>query len=70
MNRFKEQENGEKKARSIALRTAAPVEETESDSSYDSGVETLNMLTRKFSKFLRRKGKLKNQQVKRYTKKN
>ena len=69
MNRLKEQENGEKKVRSIALKTAAPVEETEPDSSYDSGAETLNMLTRKFSKFLRRKGKLKNQQVKRYTKK-
>ena len=57
---MKVQENGEKKARSIALKTATPVEETESDSSYDSGAKTLNMLTRKFNKFLRRKGKLKN----------
>jgi len=69
MNQFKEQENGEKKARSIALKTAALAKETEFDSSCDSEVETLNMVTRKFSKLLRRKGKLKNQQAKRYTKK-
>jgi len=69
MNRLKEQENGERKARSIALKTAAVVENSEEDSSCDSEVETLNMLTRKFSKFLRKRGKEKNQQTKRYTKK-
>ena len=69
MNRFKEQENGERKARSIALKTATVAEDSEADSSCDSEVETLNMLTRKFSKFLRKRGKDKNQQTKRYTKK-
>jgi len=69
MNRFKEQENGERKARSIALKIAALVEDSGADSSCDREVETLNMLTRKFSKFLRKRGKEKNQQTKRYTKK-
>ena len=69
MNQLKEQENGERKARSIALKTAVVTEDSEADSSCDSEVETLNMLTRKFSKFLRKRGKEKNQQTKRYTKK-
>jgi len=69
MNRLKEQENGERKARSIALKTEAVTEDSEADSICDSEVETLNMLTRKFSKFLRKRGKEKNQQTKRYTKK-
>jgi len=57
MNRFKEQENGERKSRSIAPKTAAQAEDSETDSSCDSGVETLNILTRKLSKLLRKKGK-------------
>jgi len=52
MNRFKEQENGERKARGVTLKI---------DSSEDSEAETLNMLTTKFSKFLRKMGKEKNQ---------
>jgi len=43
MNRLKEQENGERKARSIALKTTAVAEDSEADSSCDSEVETLNM---------------------------
>ena len=69
MNRLKEQENVERKARSIALKTVALAEDSEADSSCDSEVETLNMLTRKFGKFLRKKGKGINQQTKRYSKK-
>jgi len=69
MNRLKEQQNRDRKARSIALKTAAVAEDSEADSSCDSEVETQNMLTRKFSKFLRKRGKEKNQQTKRYTKK-
>jgi len=53
----------------IALKTDTQGEESESDSSEDREVETLNMLTRKFSKFLRKMGKEKNQQSKRYIKK-
>jgi len=69
MNQLKEQENRERKARSIALKTATLAEDSEAESSCDSEVETLNMLTRKFSKFLRKKGKEKNHQTKRYSKK-
>ena len=69
MNWLKVQENGERKARSIALKIAALVEDSEVDSSCDSEVETLNLLTRKFTKFLRKRGKEKNQQTKRYIKK-
>ena len=69
MNQLKEQENRERKARSTALKTAIVVEDSEADSSCESEVETLNMLTRKFSKFLRKRGKEKNKQTKRYTKK-
>ena len=64
MNGLKEQENGEKKARSIALKTTTVAEDSEADSSCDSADETLNMLRRKFSKFLRKRRK-----EKRYTKK-
>ena len=69
MNRLKEQKNGERKARSISLKTTALAEDSEADSSCDSEVETLNMLMRKFNKFLKKRGKEKNQQTKRYTKK-
>jgi len=69
MNRFNEKENGEKKARSIALKTAALGEESETVSSEDSEVKTLNLLSRKFSKFIRNKEKEKNQKSKRYNKK-
>jgi len=69
MNRFKDQENGDRKVRSIALKTTTLGDESETDSSYDSEAETLDMLTWKFNKFLRKKGKVKNQQSKRYTKK-
>jgi len=63
MNRLKEQENRERKARSIALKTTAVVEDSEADSSCDSEDETLNMLTRKFNKFIRKKRKEKREKV-------
>jgi len=69
MNRFEEQVIEERKARRIVLKTAALGEESETDCSEDSEVETLNLLSRKFSKFLRKKGKEKNRKSKRYTKK-
>jgi len=52
MNRFKEKENGERKARGITLKNAILGEESETNSIEDSKAETLNLLTRKFSKFL------------------
>jgi len=69
MNRFKEQEIGERKARGIALKIIALGEESETDSREDNEAETLNLLSRKFSKFLRKKEKEKNQQSKRFSKK-
>ena len=64
MNRFKEQEIGERKARGNALKTAALGEESETDSRKDSEAEALNLQLRKFNKFPRKKGKEKNKQSK------
>jgi len=57
MNRFKKQKIGERKIRGIALETATIEEESEINSSEDNEAETLNLLTRKFNKFLRKKAK-------------
>ena len=70
MKRLKEHENEERKARSLALKLAAQNEDnSKDDSSEYSDAETLNMLTRRFQKFLKKKGKEKNQQAKRYNRK-
>jgi len=60
MNRLKEQENGDKKARGIALKTVALGDVRDTESREGSEIETLNIVTRKFSKFLKKKGKEKN----------
>jgi len=44
MNKFKEQENGERKASGITLKTAALGEESETNSSEDNEAKTLNLL--------------------------
>jgi len=67
MNRLNEIESGDRKMKSVALKTSAPREDiSEEASSSCSEAETLNLLTRKFSKFLKKK---KNQKGKRYTSK-
>jgi len=53
MNRLKEQENGDIKARGLALKSVALDETSKIESSEDNEIETLNILTGKFSKFLR-----------------
>jgi len=68
MNRLKEQENGDRKVKGLALKSIALDEISEVESSEDNA-KTLNMLTRKFNKFMKKRGKDKNQQRKKYTKK-
>jgi len=43
--------------RRLKLKTTTLIEKSETDSSCDSEAKTLNMLTRRFNKFLRRKEK-------------
>jgi len=70
MTRLKEMEIVEKKSRSLALKAkAANVESSEESSNECSDTENLNLLTRRFQKFIKMKGKMKNQQSKRYNKK-
>ena len=62
MMRLKEMETLEKKIRSLALKSkAAEVETNEDNSKEKSDTESLNLLTRKFQKFIRLKNKTKNQ---------
>jgi len=66
MIRLKEIETVEKKTKSPALKTRTVIEESSDESSRDcSEFENLNLLTRKFQKFIKMKGILKNQQGKR-----
>ena len=70
MTRLKEMETVEKKSRSLALKKkTAEVESSEESSNECSDTENLNLLTRRFQKFIKMKGKMKNQQSKRYNKK-
>ena len=66
---MKEQETVEKKAKGIALKTTMEhdTSEEEVDPEHD---ETLSLLTRKFSRFLRKKNQDRTQQRKRYSKSN
>jgi len=69
MTRLKEMETVEKKSRSLALKTkVADIESSEESSDECSDTENLNLLTRRFQKFIK-KSKMKNQQSKRYNKK-
>jgi len=66
MIRLKEMEIVEKKTKSLALKIGIVVEESSDESSGEcSESESLNLLTRKFQKFIKMKGRLKNQQGKR-----
>jgi len=68
MNRLKEQENGDKKARGLPLKSNAFDEEiSEDESNEGSETKILNMLNRRLNKFMKKRGKDKNPQVKRYT---
>jgi len=70
MTRLKEMETVEKKSRSLALKTkAADIESSKKSSDECSDTENLNLLTRRFQKFINLKGKMKNQQSKRHNKK-
>jgi len=70
MTRLKEMNTVEKKSRSLALKTkTTEVESNEESSDECSDTKNLNLLTRRFHKFIKMKGKMKNQQSKRYNKK-
>jgi len=70
MTRLKEMDAVEKKSRSLALKTKdANVESSGESSDECSDTENLNLLARRFHKFIKMKGKMKNQQSKRYNKK-
>ena len=61
MTRLKKMETMEKKSRSLALKTkAANVESIEESSDECSDIENLNLLIRRFQKFIKMKGKVKN----------
>jgi len=69
LKRLKEKETVEKRAKGIALKTTMEhdTSEEEKNSEHD---EILNLLTRKFSRFLRKKNRDRTQQRKRYSKSN
>jgi len=67
MNRLNDQENEEKHVKNIALKTAA--QKIDQDSSDYSGSETLNLLTRKFGKFLKKNNRDKAQSSNMYNNK-
>jgi len=61
MIRLKEMETVEKKTKSLALKTRTAVPESIDESSGDcSETKNLNLLTRKFHKFIKMKSRLKN----------
>jgi len=69
MTRLKETEYVEKKSKSLALKTkVADIESSEESSNECSDTENLNLLTKRFQKFIKMKGKMKNQRSKRYNK--
>ena len=70
MIRFNEQENGDRKQKGIALKSVVQKEDSDDEcSSSCSETETLMLLTRKFSKFLKKKVKEKSQPFKRFNNK-
>jgi len=70
ITRLKEIESVEKKSRSLVLKTkTADIESNEESSDECSDAEKLNLLAKRFQKFVKIKGKTKNQQNKRYNKK-
>ena len=70
MTRLKEMKTAENKIRSLTLKSkAAEVGTSEDSSEEESDTKSLNLLTRKFQKFIRLKSRTKNQQNKRYSRK-
>ena len=69
LKRLKEQETMEKRAKGIALKTTME-QDTSAEEENPKHHETLSLLTRKFSRFLRRKNRDRTQQRKRYSKSN
>ena len=70
MTRLKEMKSVEKKSRSLALKTkVADIESSEERFHECNDTKNFNLLTKKFPKFIRTKGKMKNQRSKRYNKK-
>jgi len=60
MTRLKDMESVEKKSRSLALKTkVTDIESSEESSNECSDTENLNLLTKKFQKFIRMKGNMK-----------
>jgi len=65
-----ETESVEKNNKSLALKTNAIGDDNSEESSGDdSDMENLNLLTKRLYKLIKMKGKVKNQQSKRYNKK-
>jgi len=69
LKRLKEQETVEKKAKGIALKTSIEHDTSEEEENLEHD-ETLSLLTRIFSRFLKRKNRDRTQQRKRYSKSN
>jgi len=70
MTRLKEMKTAEKKTWSLALKSkVAEVETNEDNSEEESDTENLNLLSKKFQKVIRMKGRTKNQNNKRYNRK-
>jgi len=62
MTMLKEMETVEKKSKSCALKTkATDIESSEESSDKCNDIENLSLLTRRFQKFIKMKGKMKNQ---------
>ena len=69
LKRLKEQKIVEKRAKGIALKTTIEHDTSEEDDNPEHD-GTLSLLTRKFSRFLKRKNRDRTQQRKRYSKSN
>jgi len=70
ITRLKEMETVEKKTRSLALKSkVAEIETSEDNTEENSDTENLNLLIKRFQKFIRMKSRTRNQQNKRYNKK-
>jgi len=69
IKRLKEQETVEKRAKGIALKTTIEYDTSEEVENLEHD-ETLSLLTKKFSRFLKRKNRDRTQQRKRYSKSN
>jgi len=69
LKRLKERETMEKRSKGIALKTTIEHNTSEEEENPEHD-ETLSLLTRKFSRFLKRKNRDRTQQRKRYSKSN